>query len=233
MTTLLDIEKLNGLDTDEIRARKPFPWLHLEKLITDDGYQTLQDAMPDPESYSRVFGRRRPGRQKPHDRFALQYKRWKSYPEPWQAFIKQLYGPEYRKFVSEMIGRDDFLLHCHWHNTPTGCSVSPHCDAPWKFASHIFYLNTEENWKPEWGGDTVILDDGGKYKHRTAPDFEDFEDEITSPSLGNRSLFFVRTEHSWHGVRELTAPEGPMRKVFIVEVRKTNPVMALRTRLGF
>ncbi|MHB1959739.1 MAG: hypothetical protein ACYCO5_11980, partial [Acidobacteriaceae bacterium] len=35
---------------------------------------------------------------------------------------------------------------------------------------------------------------------------------------GNESLFFQRTEHSWHGVRPLECPSGRLRKLFIVTV---------------
>jgi hypothetical protein len=57
--------------------------------------------------------------------------------------------------------------------------VSPHCDSPKKLGSHIFYLNTKEDWDPSWGGETLILDDGGRlptlragfdrFRRRSAP----------------------------------------------------------------
>ena len=231
--TILDADKLAALDPAEVRDRKPFPWLHVEKLITDQGYRRLLDSLPDKSEFDRIYGKRRPGGQKPHNRYALQYKPWKSYPEPWAELIAELNGPLYKNFVANVVGHNKFLLHCHWHYTPVGCSVSPHTDAPWKYGSHIFYLNTEDDWDEAWGGNTVVLDDGGRFKVRSAPKFEDFDREISAPSMGNRSLFFARNDHSWHGVKELNCPEDKLRKVFIVEIRKPDPIMALRTRLGF
>jgi len=231
--TILDFDKLATLDPAEVRARKPYPWLHAEKLISDEGYESLLANMPDQSTFKRIYGKRRPGGQEPHNRYALQYKPWNEYPEPWTQLIEDLNGPVYRKFVADIVGHDKFLLHCHWHYTPVGCSVSPHTDAPWKYGSHIFYLNTEDDWQEDWGGDTVVLDDGGRFRHRSAPKFEDFDNEIVSPSIGNRSLFFARNEHSWHGVRELRCPEDKLRKVFIVEIRRPDPIMSIRTRLGF
>jgi hypothetical protein len=94
--------------------------------------------------------------------------------------------------------------------------VSPHCDARHKIGSHIFYFNTEEDWDPSWGGETLILDDGGRFDRRSAPRFDEFDRVITAPALGNCSLLFARRANSWHGVREIRCPEGAYRKVFIV-----------------
>jgi Rps23 Pro-64 3,4-dihydroxylase Tpa1-like proline 4-hydroxylase len=117
-----------------------------------------------------------------------------------------------------MFGRDDFRLRFHWHYTSAGCSVSPHCDARRKIGSHIFYLNTENDWRPEWGGETLILDGVGRIPMNSAPRFEDFADAKPAATLGNRSLLLMRRPHSWHGVKRLACPPHALRKVFIVVV---------------
>ncbi len=118
----------------------------------------------------------------------------------------------------------------HWHYTPASCQVSPHTDSKKKLASHIFYLNDETDWDPAWGGETVILDDGGRLPRRSAPRFEDFEGGRSAETLGNRSLLFMNGPHAWHGVREVACPEGALRKVFIVVVDK--PDLGRRLRDG-
>ena len=230
---LLDHRRLESVDVEAFRQQQPYPWLHAEQLLTAEAYITLRQALPDLSRFSAVFGRRRPHGQAYHDRYALQYRPWQSYPRPWQELIAELQGDAYRRFVQRLVGEDGFVLHFHWHYTPNGCSVSPHCDAPWKLASHIFYFNTEEDWDPAWGGETLVLDDGGGFTSRSAPKFDSFVRAISCPSLGNRSLFFLRGDHSWHGVRPLTCPEGRFRKVFIAEVRRRTPMMLVRTSLGF
>ncbi|MDP6540837.1 MAG: 2OG-Fe(II) oxygenase, partial [Planctomycetota bacterium] len=105
--------------------------------------------------------------------------------------------------------------------TPRGASVSPHCDAARKLGSQVFYFNDEATWDPAWGGETCVLDDGGRYSHRSNPDFADFDALETVPATGNQSLLFARRGHSWHGVRELTCPEGELRRVFIMAVEST------------
>lgn len=111
---------------------------------------------------------------------------------------------------------------CHWHYALRGCSVSPHCDAKRKFGSHIFYLNRSSEWDPGWGGETLVLDDGGRFHSDSAPDFDDFDAVAAARTGDNDSFIFARRGNSWHGVRELTCPEGHYRKVFIVVFEYAN-----------
>ena len=229
----LNTRVLSGIDPRAFQAIKPFPFLEIEGLLTRDGHHALLRDLPDPTMFSQVFGRRRRYGQRSHDRFVLQYHPLRSVPELWRDLVRELQGEPYRRFVAALLGRDDFVLHFHWHYTPRGCSVSPHCDAEWKLGSHIFYLNTASDWDPAWGGETIAL--GGRLglDPRSAPEFEDFPIQIASCPLGNRSLIFRRDAESWHGVRPLECPLGALRRVFIVEFRKASLVNRARTALGF
>jgi len=228
----LDHDRLAALDGDWFRSREPFPWVCAEKLVTDDGYRELRESLPDPSRFKAVFGKPRKYGQASHDRYTLEYKRWLKLPNPWQAFVDELQSPGYRAFVARMLGHDDFVLHFHWHYTPQGCSVSPHCDATWKLGSQIFYLNTDDDWQPDWGGETLVLEDHGRFRYDSAPAFEDFDAAYGCPALGNRSLLFMRRDHSWHGVRPIQCPQGRLRKVFIVEFRQSTALQRLRTAIG-
>jgi hypothetical protein len=201
--------------------------------VSPEGYAELVGDPPDRAAFSRVFGRRRRHGQASHDRFALQYRPGARIPPPWRSLVREIRGRDYRRFIARTFGRDDFVLHAHWHFTPTGCTVSPHCDAPWKLGSHIFYLNTADDWQAAWGGATLILDDDGRFPANSAPKFEDFREVRASGPIGNRSLLFMREGNSWHGVTTLRCPEGALRKVFIVEVRARTLVNVARTVLGF
>ncbi len=224
---------LRSIDPRAFGSIQPFPFLEIDGLLTPDAHRLLIRDLPDPGIFARSFGRRRRYGQQSHDRFVLQYHPLRSIPESWREFIAELKGPTYRRFVADLLGRDDFILHFHWHNTPRGCSVSPHCDAEWKLGSHIFYMNTEADWKAEWGGATLALGGGSHFNARSAPDFDDFPIQIASQGLGNRSLIFRREEASWHGVRPLQCPLGALRKVFIVEFRRAGLLNWTRTALGF
>lgn len=114
-----------------------------------------------------------------------------------------------------------------WFFTPSGCSVSPHCDHKDKIGAHLFYMNTKDDWDPAWGGETLLFDDGGKLPRSSAPDFSDFQQTISSNSVGNYSLLFARTTNSWHGVKEISCQEGSYRKLFMVAIKKFSPVERL------
>ena len=230
--TYLDVERLQKIDRASFRAQTPYPWVNPAGLLTDTGYDRLRETLPEVSLFTSHFGETRLSGQQNHDRFSLPYREDLPLAEPWKAFVAELRGTAYQTFVRRLIGARSFELSFVWHYTPQGCSVSPHCDSRRKLGSHIFYFNTEQDWDPAWGGETLILDDGGRFEHRSAPQFEEFERIAATEALGNRSLLFARKEHSWHGVRTLTCPEGLLRKIFIVVINRYSPLDRVRRFLG-
>jgi hypothetical protein len=228
----IDESALNGLDPQAFRRRLPYPWWNLGGVLREEAFQRLRAEMPPLALFQEVFGKARQHGQQSHDRYALEYEPGVALPPSWQQFIDELQGPAYRAWLARAMGSDGFELRFHWHYTPPGASVSPHCDAKRKLGSHIFYFNTAEDWDPAWGGETVILDDGGRFSPRSAPAFEDFDSVEGSETLGNRSLLFVRNGNSWHGVRELNCPQGTLRKVFIVVIERAALAARLRRLLA-
>lgn len=228
----LDTNRLAAIDTASFRDADPFPWINPAGLITPEGYDELRRTLPPVELFTHNFGVARAHGQRPHDRYSLEYSDELPVAGPWKQFIDELRGPEYRRFIERLLGIRWFFLNFHWHYTPNGCEVSPHCDAKRKIGSHIFYLNTEEDWDPSWGGETLILDDHGRLEPDSAPEFEDFDRVISSNALGNHSLLFRRRGNSWHGVREVRCPEGHLRKVFIVVINAYNPASLVKRLFG-
>lgn len=213
---------MNAIETGAFQGAEPFPWANPHEMITPDGYERLRHDLPPVELFKAHFGAARAHGQQSHDRYTLEYRPGLPVAESWKTFVGELNGPVYHDFIARLFGIRRFFLTFHWHYTPRGCSVSPHCDVPHKLGSHIFYLNTEKDWDPSWGGDTLILDDQGRFEADSAPDFADFKDEDTTAAeaLGNYSLLFGRRGNSWHGVREITCPEDRLRKVFIVVINR-------------
>jgi len=227
----LDPERLLALDEQAFRSARPYPFVNPAGLLHDEAFEALRDNLPPAEWFETSFGKARKHGQRSHDRFQLKWREGLELPAPWQGFIDELRGSEYREFLARMIGNDAFEVGFNWHYTPAGCEVSPHCDAAWKLGSHIFYLNSEADWDPAWGGETVILDDGGRFSPRSAPEFQDFHRAVGSESVGNYSLLFIRNGNSWHGVRRIACPEGRLRRVFIVVIRRVPLGRRLRSRL--
>lgn len=228
----LDVERLSTLDPKVFQSQHPYPWMNPEGLLTEEGYQRLRETLPDVTLFTPIFGKKRVYGQQSHDRFSLEYYDGLDVAEPWREFVTELQGKEYQRFLRHMIGVRSFELLFHWHYTPNGCSVSPHCDSNRKLGSHIFYFNTLEDWNPAWGGETLILDDGRRFSRKSAPRFDEFAHVTAGEALGNHSLLFARTEYSWHGVREIHCPKDALRKVFIVVINRSTPLDRLWRALG-
>ena len=218
--TYLDFQRMAAIDPQKFQQEKPYPWINPEGLLTPDGHQQLLLTLPDVSLFQRRFGVARAHGQQSHDRFTLEYQDDLPLTPPWKAFVAELHGNEYQAWLKRLFNVNSLDLTLHWHYTPNGCSVSPHCDAKHKLGSHIFYLNTEKNWQESWGGETVILEDEGQFTRQSAPKFEDFKEATVSKAIGNYSLLFARKGNSWHGVRAIQCPNDHMRKVFIVVINR-------------
>jgi hypothetical protein len=209
---------MDRLAAAAFQSQEPYPWLNPQGFLTEDGYQRLVATLPPVDLFEERFGEKRKHGQQPHDRLALDYRADLPLSEPWRQFIAEIGSPAYRRFLERMFGRRALRLVLHWHYTPNGCSVSPHCDSRRKLGSHIFYFNTEKDWRAEWGGETLILDDRGRFHADSAPKFEDFDRVMPATAIGNYSTLFMRRECSWHGVKEIHCPPDALRKVFIVVI---------------
>lgn len=214
----LNLERLQAIDAADFRARSPYPWINPTGLLTPEGYAQLLATAPEVSLFTFIANRQRRDGQPSHDRYSLDYREDLPIADAWHEFVEELKGPEYRRFLKRMLGRGSFTIGFHWHYTPNGCSVSPHRDAKRKLGSHIFYFNTDADWHPDWGGQTLVLDDAGRLASGSRPRFEDFERTIAGEALGNTSFLFANRDNAWHGVREISCPEGAYRKVFIVVI---------------
>jgi hypothetical protein len=217
----LNRDYLAAIPRESFQQQKPYPWLKIPNTLTGEGFRRLCENMPDISLFHKEEGYKRAYGQAPHDRYGLHYTPGLTLPQPWAEFLAELQGADYQSFLRRMVGTSSFLLTFEWHYAWQGCSVSPHCDAARKIATHLFYFN-QEDWDPAWGGQTLILDAGGRFRTHSAPDFDDLEVAASSDPSGNHSLLFQRTRNSWHGVRPLNCPPGVMRRLFKVTVNTVN-----------
>ena len=227
----LNIEKLRSLRRDEFMAIEPYPWYNTEGMLTESGFQDLLHNMPPLESFDDIFGKERRAGQAPHDRYSLEYTPDTEVPQPWKEFIGELCSDDYRREIERLLGARKAEFRFHWHYTPSGADVSPHCDARREHGSHLFYFNSAEDWEPEWGGSTLVLDDGGRLSYDSAPSLEDFDAIHEAKSIGNYSNLMLRTDHAWHAVRPINCPEGRLRRIFIVVVNPDNLFWKVRDRI--
>ena len=218
----LNVDCIERVSSSAFQTKKPYPWAHMQDTLTADGWDRLRASLPDMAQFHRMVGVKRGHGQAPHNRGILHYREGMDVAEPWKAFIAELHGKAYDSFLRRMLGlRPDqqIILTLEWYYAWQGCSVSPHCDARRKLATHIFFFATDDDWPRNWGGDILILDDEGRYKAHSAPGFGDLKVAASLDLRKNGSLLFQRTEHSWHGVLPLKSPQPDVyRKLFIVTV---------------
>jgi len=214
----LNRKSLEGLSAENFQSRQPYPWANLEQTLTPEGYEQLRDTLPAVEGFDRQVGIKRAYGQAPHDRFLLHYLPGLDIAGPWKEFLAELQGPLYQEFLRRVLGPREFIPTFEWYYAWEGCAVSPHCDASRKLATHIFYFNTADDWKSDWGGEILILDSERRFPVHSGPSFEQLKVAASIEPRGNGSLFFQRTHHSWHGVRPLRCPQGNLRRLFIVTV---------------
>ncbi len=224
----LNIDVLHDLSRERFLGINPYPYFNVEGLLTGDGFQDLLDNMPGLDLFEKKFGYERRAGQAPHDRYSLEYTPDTPVPGSWRAFIGELCADDYRREVTRLLGAKKVEFRFHWHYTPTGCDVSPHCDARREHGSHLFYFNPADDWDPSWGGSTLVLDDGGRLGYNSAPDYADFDAEYECRSIGNFSSLMLRTDHAWHAVRPITCPEGYLRRVFIVVINPDSSFWKVR-----
>ena len=158
----LNFDRFRAIDPAAFAATQPYPYINPEGLLTDEGYQSLLDNMPDVSQFEKKFGYERIAGQKPHDRYSLEYTSDLSVPRPWEEFIEELCSDDYRLTLARLYGARKINLRFHWHYTPNGCSVSQHTDSVREHGSQLFYFNREGEWDPAWGGDTLVLHDAGQ-----------------------------------------------------------------------
>ncbi len=227
----LNADVLDAIDTAQFRAQKPYPWINPQAFIRPERFDDLLRNMPEMDQFRGFFGKQRKHGQGSHDRYVLDYERGMEIAPQWRDFIEELCDDTYRSLVCRLLKVKEVRFRFHWHFTPDGGEVSPHCDSKGKIGSQIFYLNTESDWHWDWGGETVILDDGGRISPDNAPGFGDFDAAYPAQTRDNRSLIFGRRGNSWHGVRRINCPENYFRKVFIVVFEEYRPVHRAKKRL--
>ena len=213
---------LEAVSSAAFQAQKPYPWAHMRDTLTPEGWNKLREALPDISDFQMMIGVKRSFGQAPHNRGILHYREGMACAQPWKEFIDELRGPAYQAFLRRTLGlkaSQKIILTMEWYYAWQGCSVSPHCDARRKIATHIFFFADDEDWPRAWGGDILILDDEGRFKAHSAPKFDELKVAASLDLRKNGSLLFERTEHSWHGVLPLQSPRSDVyRKLFIVTV---------------
>ena len=169
--------------------------------------QRLRATLPGVESFDKHENMKRGHGQMPHNRYMLHYKAGLELPSGVAAsFWTSCAASTTSRFLRRLLGPRTYIPTFSWHYAWGGCSVSPHCDAARKRATHIFHFNDEKEWDQAWGGETLILASDKPLSTHSAPTFDELTVAAAHGPAGNGSLLFQRTPHSWHGMKPLQLP---------------------------
>jgi hypothetical protein len=227
----------------DFTQRQPFPWYNFRSFLKENAFQQLYREFPALDFFETHEGLYRKYGQRSHDRYYLAYEETiyqyikrehaddlppkgvihhHQLPKPWQDFMSALEGdPQYRQFICDLLGTDSFKARYAWHVATAGRSVSPHLDTSEKIGTHIFYFNTRDDWKREWGGSTLVLSDKN-YKGMN-PEISDFGKVEAVEVLNNRSFLFKNQPEAWHAVDTINCPPNSYRRIFNVIFEAAKP----------
>lgn len=207
----------------------PFPWFNYSGFLHESSFVALLESFPKFSYFEEHKGMKRIHNQAPHDRFYCAFEHSIHHPfgyigpgviHPhqlalcWQDFLGELNDKPYENFIKEVLELSDFKARYDWHIGVRGSEVSPHIDASAKLASHLFFLNTVDDWNSDWGGQTLILI--SKKTKAMNPTFYEFEERVKIDFLNNKSFLFKNTPEAWHGVEALKCPINAHRRLFNV-----------------
>ena len=218
----------------DIKSTSLFHWAEISNFLSQEVFDELNESYPDFDMFEKHTGIERIYGQRPHDRYYLAYDnsiysgdnqgkgiiKHDELSDIWKEFVVEiLQNDEYHAFIREALEVENFDIRLAWHMAFNNCEVSPHLDASEKYGTHIFYFNTDKDWKKEWGGETVLME--GKRIDSMNPDFADFDHQITvSNIINNKSFIFQNSDESWHGVKKISCPDDRFRRIFTVVFEK-------------
>lgn len=230
LSSCFDQQAMKAFDAAQFTSRQPFPWYNFQSLLTEETFARLYDEFPSLDLFEKHEGLPRKYGQRSHDRYYLAYEetiytdvereekgivRHEQLSSAWQDFMTGLQtDPGYRSFICRLLGVNDFTARYAWHVATAGRSVSPHVDFPGKIGTHIFYFNTSQDWKAEWGGSTLVL--SGKNYEGLNPEISDFEKVEAVQVMDNRSFLFKNQPEAWHAVDTINCPPDTYRRIFNV-----------------
>jgi hypothetical protein len=185
----------------EFAGAAPFPVLVIDNFLDDATADGLLEEFPHPDQMPKsrdyMFGDK-------HELSSVEHRGPVS-----RSFYDALTGDEFRRFICEISGKDLFIdptFHGGgFHQSGNGGYLDQHVDfnvhpqhSDWlRTLNVLLYLN--KDWRPEYDGRLLI---------KAAPE----DDPRAIEPLFNRGVIMLSGDHTYHGFRKMTLPNGVTRK---------------------
>lgn len=212
------IDRVDEL-AEEFRTAEPFPLLVIDNFVDDATAEALLaefpavDAMPRSRDY--VFGDK-------HELSSVAEQGPTS-----RAFYDALMGEQFQEFISGLTGRKLFVDPAFhgggFHQSADQGFLDTHVDfnmhplhSDWlRVLNVLLYLN--KDWREEYDGRLLI---------RKNPD----DEPRGILPLFNRAVIMVTDDHTYHGFRKMSLPEGVTRKSIATYAYELVPEGSVRAR---
>ncbi|MFT4752623.1 MAG: Rps23 Pro-64 3,4-dihydroxylase Tpa1-like proline 4-hydroxylase [Salibacteraceae bacterium] len=191
--------------SEQYVANKPFPSLVLDRFLTNDSIQTIQEDFPEVNdqfwTHYIHYNERKHGLTK-----------WEHFPTSIQKLIVELQNQKFIIWLEQLTGiknlfADVQLEGSGLHQTKNGGYLNIHADftvhpkhPKWQRRVNVLvYLN--DNWNAQWGGHLELWNaDMTKCEKRISP-------------VSNRCVIFSTSKNTYHGYpNPISCPENQSRK---------------------
>ncbi|MCL5099321.1 MAG: hypothetical protein M1608_17650 [Candidatus Omnitrophica bacterium] len=95
---------LQAVLVEAFQAKRPYPWAHMRDTMTEEGWNSLRESLPDISQFRMIVGIKRGCGQSHHNRGIHQYRQGMACAEPWKEFNTELQGHGYDSFMRWMLG---------------------------------------------------------------------------------------------------------------------------------
>jgi hypothetical protein len=203
----------------EFSSAKPFPVLVLDGFVTDEVAEGLLAEFPAIDAMARsndyMFADKResatlanagPTCKRYHDLLLS---------EEFAGILGRLTGRTL--FVDSSFHGGGFHQggNGSYLDTHVDFNIHPHHEDWLRVLNMLLYLN--KDWKPEYDGSLLIRSDPAQEPRSIAP-------------LFNRGVIMLTSDHTYHGYRHMTLPQGVTRKSIAAYAYELIPVGSLRMR---
>ena len=191
----------------EYEMSVPFPNVVAHEFLTPGFLDEVIESLPTYELACRV-GRVFTGKR---ERNKVQLSDRSLFPGPVTDLLELLISDDFVQMLREVTGMpliaDPGFLGGGIHMTPAGGRLDVHVDFNYVPEKRLFrrlnlLLFLNRGWSESWGGQLELWDRGVRCCERTI-----------NPSA-NTCVFFETSDHSFHGVTEVTCPKDETRKSF-------------------
>ena len=197
----------------------PFPHCYVQDVFPADFYAAMQQHLPNPQAMIPIEEAR--GAKGYKERFVLELNagRLSALPEAQRNFwsdlaawmlsgrLQEVMLQKFGPFMTRGSDAFEFYADAMLIQDITDYKIGPHCDAPGKVITMLFYLPSDNSQAHL--GTSIYVPKDPQFRCPTGVHHSSdaFNRMATMPFLPNSVFTFARSDHSFHGVEPVGDPD--------------------------